>query len=183
VSFRALVLASAVVLVAGVSPPSAATATGPTPAQVRAAVARAEKSKDLWATINACNIPSTNPRGEKLIGVRVQMPALGFPSRLYKAVEIEYWSPARKRFLKTDARYPLKSFAIAVHAPQQSGVSFAFTRPPAGGHFLLRGVATLEWRIGTRVLGRVVRSTGHGYKHVDFSRPPGYNEATCTITP
>jgi hypothetical protein len=33
------------------------------------------------------------------------------------------------------------------------------------------------------VLGRVVRNTGHGYHHVDFSQPPGFNAATCTISP
>jgi hypothetical protein len=161
----------------------AAAATTPTPAQIRAAVARGEKSADLWATVNACNLASTHPKGEKLIGVRVQMPGLGFASHLYMAIDIEYWNQAKKRFLKTNSHYGLKSFGIAIRAPRQSGVSFAFTPPPAGSHYVLRGVATLEWRIGTRVLGRVVRNTGHGYHHVDFSQPPGFNAATCTISP
>src|SRR5258708_2725459 len=103
----------------------AAAAATPTPAQIRAAVTRGEKSADLWATVNACNISSAHPQGEKVIGVRVQMPGLGFAPRLYMAIEIEYWNQAKKRFQKTNSRYGLKSFGIAIHSPRQSGVSFA----------------------------------------------------------
>src|SRR6516165_1209759 len=59
----------------------------PTAAQMRAAVQRAERSKYLWATVNICN----TKRHPHAIGVRGQMPALGFPALLQMTVHLKYW--------------------------------------------------------------------------------------------
>jgi hypothetical protein len=153
---------------------SAATAPShaPTPKQIRAAVARATRSPDLWTTINICN----TKRHTDQIGVRGQMPALGFTSRLYMDVLIEYWSETDKRFNPTNARKQIP-IGRAAHAVHQSGAIFQFA--PAAG--ILRGVVTFEWRLAGKVIGRVVRKTGHGYSHVDFGDPPGYSAGICAI--
>jgi hypothetical protein len=164
-------------------PVIAGAASAPSGAQIRAAVRRAEKSKDLWATINVCNVPVAKPRGYKQIGVRVQIPALGFTARLYMTLGIQFWEGARKGYVRTNVQYGPKTIGLAVHSPRQGGYSFYFPSPPAGGSYLMRGVATLEWRIGKKVLARATRVTGAGYKNVDFGNPHGLSVATCTLTP
>jgi hypothetical protein len=148
-------------------------ATRPTAAQIRAAIGRAMRSSDLWATVNVCN----TTRHKNKIGIRAQMPSLGFASRLYIDVRVDYWSPADNRFEPTQADSGPISLGRATHAVHQGGSLFTFA-PPAG---VLRGVVTFEWRLGGKVIGRAVRKTGHGYKHVDFADPPGYSAGTCTI--
>jgi hypothetical protein len=173
-----IISASLLALVAYPSATASARATarkpskGPTAAEVRAAVARAARSRDLWATINICN----TPRNPAKIGIRGQMPALGFTSRLYMDVRIEYWSGSDKRFKPTNARQ-LIALGRTARAVHQSGAIFPFN-PGAG---ILRGVITFQWRLGRKVIGKVVRRTGHGYQHVDFGDPPGYSAGLCTI--
>lgn len=178
-----------IVLVAGVTAALTAAlaviadaASGPTGAQIRAAVRRAEKSTDLWATINVCNVPAAKPSGDKQIGVRVQIPALGFNARLYMTLGLQFWEGPRKGYVNTNVHGP-ETIGLAVHSPRQGGYSFYYPKPPAGQTYLVRGSATLEWRISKTVLGRITRPTGGGYKHVDFGNPRGLSIATCTLTP
>lgn len=159
----------------------AASPPGPTGAQIRAAVRRAEKSSDLWGTINVCNVPVAKPSGDKQIGVRVQIPALGFTARLYMTLRLQFWEGPRKGYVTTNVHGP-QTIGLAVQSPRQDGYSFYFRKPPAHQTYLLRGLATLEWRIGTKVLGRVSRPTGGGHKHVYFGNPHGLSIATCTLT-
>ncbi len=168
-------------LVAPAAAGGATVSPAPTAAQIHAAVKQAEKSSDLWATINVCNVPTVNPRGLRQLGLRVQVPALGFPTRLYMTLGVDYWVAAKKRYASTGAKFGPHSVGIAVHKPRQDGSSFPF-KPPATGSYLMRGVATLEWRIGKRVLGRVKLTTRGGFKHVDFGDPHGLSVATCTIS-
>jgi hypothetical protein len=167
IAVAALVLAA--LLPAG---PLAKTPVSPTAKEIRSAVDRATRSSDLWATINICNTKHHRNR----IGIRGQMPSLGFTSRLYMDVRIEYWSETDGRFEATDARKRI-ALGRASHAVHQSGAIFSFT-PPAG---TLRGVVTFEWRLAGKVIGRVTRKTGHGYKHVDFADPAGFSAGTCRI--
>ena len=179
---RALSRPSLALLLALVAAPTAI-ASGPSNAVIKAAIRDAERSKDLWATVNMCNLPSSHPKGNKLVGVRVQMPALGFTSQLYFSVEMQYWSETNKAFVASGIRFGPSLISSARHAPHQGGVVFPFKPPVVGQKFTVRGLVAFEWRLGKRVLGRTIRKTGHGYKHVDFSKPPGYNAGTCTITP
>jgi hypothetical protein len=178
-----LVGAAAVAMVAAAValPVIADAASGPSGAQISAAVQRAEKSSDLWATINVCNVKVVRRSGFKQIGVRVQMPALGFSTRLYMTLGIQFWAGPQKGYVYTNVRYGPQSIGLAVHSPRQDGYSFYF-KPPAGGTYLMRGVATLEWRVGRRVLARVTRATGGGHQHVDFGNPRGLSVATCKLT-
>ena len=57
--------------------------TGPTHSQISAAVARVKRSRNLWATVNICN----TKRHPDVVGIRGQMPALGFSSALSMQVD------------------------------------------------------------------------------------------------
>ncbi len=148
---------------------------------MRAAVSRATHSRNVWATVNICN----TRRHPDVVGFRVQMPGLGFAANLYADVRVEYWSAAAKHFRPVpNGSGSLGSvlwLGRATTGTHQSGVTFVIKRPPAGVHFVFRGVATFRWKRGNKVLGSTTRNTGHGYQHVDFGDPAGYSAGTCTI--
>jgi hypothetical protein len=161
--------------------PSAGTAfaagspSQPTPAQIQAALARVKRSHNLWATVNICNPP--DPKHRNTLGIRGQMPALGFASRLVMDIQVEYWSVADKRFRIVPgvrAVVDLGRFTFGLH---QKGATFTFM-PPVG---LLRGLVVFEWKLRNRVIGRLTRHTSGGHKHVDYADPRGYSRWTCTI--
>ena len=151
--------------------------TGPTAKQIRTAVAAAERSPDLWATVNVCtSSPST------VVGIRGQMPSLGFTTTLLMNISISYWNYTDLQFEPImNASSPL-SLGKGTHGIHQGGVSFPIGAPTAGSMYLVRGTITFEWMLGAKVLGKVVRNTGHGYPGVNFSSPPGYSSGTCTLT-
>jgi hypothetical protein len=168
------VLAAALALSASPALAAAERHHEPSAAQVKAALARAARSPDLWATVNICD----TPRYPDTIGIRGQMPGLGFAARLYMRVRVEYWSDETRRFELVPGVDQTVSVGRATRGVHQSGVTFQFI-PPAG---TLRGLVTFEWKRSGRVLGRLTRKTGHGYQHVDFADPPGYSAGTCSIT-
>jgi hypothetical protein len=153
------------------------TAKGPTAAQIRAAVAGAARSPDLWATVNVC----TSSPGDDEFGVRGEMPSLGFSTTLLMYVSVSYWNFADNMFESDNASSTI-SLGKGTHGLHQGGVNFPFTPPPMGSQYLLRATVTFKWRIGTKVLGTVTRNTGHGYMNVGYSDPAGYNSGTCTLT-
>jgi hypothetical protein len=149
--------------------PGAALATGPSPAQVHDALARAERSPQLWATVNICDTR------RDMIGIRGQMPALGFTAGLYMTVTVDYWRgnrPARVRGAK-------KTIHVGTPAKglYQAGADFRF-RPHAG---LLSGTITFGWRRAGKLLGSATRRTTRGHHNVHFSKPPRYSVARCAI--
>jgi hypothetical protein len=54
-------------------------------------------------------------------------------------------------------------------------------RAPAGGAFVLRGVAVFQWRRGDTVARRARRLTRGGHPATAGADPPGYSAATCLI--
>jgi hypothetical protein len=144
----------------------------PTAAQIRAAIRRAEHSRDLWATVNICN----TKHNQHIIGIRGQMPSLGFASRLSMDVQIDYWSIKDRRFKPDPGVTKLILLGQVTNGLRQGGVSFRF-KPQV----ILSGEITFIWKRDGKVLGRAHRKTGHGLKHVDFGDPPGYSTATCRI--
>lgn len=141
--------------------------------QIRAAVAKAERSPDLWATVNVC---ASTPSQDS-VGIRGQMPSLGFPAILSMDILIDYWNPADTKFEPTSATSSL-SLGMRTHGVHQGGATFHFAPSP----FLVRGSITFTWTIGTKVIGTVTRNTGHGYPNVGFSDPPGFSAGTCSLT-
>jgi hypothetical protein len=153
------------------------TSTGPTAAQIHAAVTAAERSPDLWATVNVC----TSSPGEDDIGIRGQMPSLGFATTLVMEMSVSYWDYGSNMFMPAGASDTL-TLGKGTHGIHQGGVTFPFTPPATGSQFLVRGTVTFEWLLGSKVIGKVTKNTGHGYANVGYSDPPGYSSGTCTLT-
>jgi len=143
---------------------------GPTRAQIGRAINRARRSPNLWATVDICN----TPRHPDVIGIRGQMPSLGFTATLYMSFQVDYYSIKAHRF-EPDPGVQKRIFvARGAHGSHQGGVTFRI-QPPA----ILSGTVTFEYQRAGRVLGRAVRATTHGQHHVEFADPPGYSTATC----
>ena len=64
---------------------------------------------------------------------------------------------------------------------REVGRTFTIRPPAGGGAFVLRGVATFEWRRGDTVLRRERRLTRGGRPGTAGADPPGHSAATCTI--
>jgi hypothetical protein len=144
----------------------------PSPAQIRAAVARATSSRSLWATVNICN----TRQHPGVIGIRGQMPALGFPAQLKMTVRLYYWSFAASRFVSLPKVAEPIPLGTVSNGTVQEGAEFTF-KPPV----ILSGAITFQWSTGGRVLATVTKLTSHGDRGVDGADPPGYSTATCRI--
>ncbi len=142
----------------------------PTRAQISRAITRARHSPNLWATVNICN----TVRYPDVIGIRGQMPSLGFTTTLYMRFQVDYYSIKDHRFEPDPGVGKLIRLGRGTHGSHQTGVAFRI-RPPA----ILSGTVTFEYRRAGRLLGRAVRQTTHGERHVDFADPRGYSTATC----
>lgn len=149
---------------------SARTPKAPSPTQLRTAVARAAGSRELWATVNICNAPGY----ANSLGIRAQMPALGFATRLSIRVQVDYWNFTQGRFMPDPGVSAPISLGRQSSGLHQGGVIFRFSPP-----VVLSGTVTFKWKLGNRVIGRAVRQTGHGYRGVDYGVPAGYSTATC----
>jgi hypothetical protein len=151
---------------------------GLTASKIRAAVAAAERSPGLWATVNVCTSSTT----QDYVGIRGEMPGLGFPTTMDMNISVSYWDYGDNVFQSVPgASQPLR-LGNGSHGLRQGGVNFPFTPPAAGTQYLVRGTVTFEWRKAGKVLGKVTRNTGHGYTNVADSNPPGLNEGTCTLS-
>jgi hypothetical protein len=156
----------------------APTTKGPTAKQIHSAVMNAARSPDLWATVNVC---TSAPTGDE-VGVRGEMPSLGFAATLVMNMSVQYWNYTDSQFEPVSDATSTISLGKGTHGIHQGGVSFPFAPPATGNQFLVRGTVTFEWKLGTKVLGTVSRQTGHGYPNVAFSNPPGFSAGTCTLT-
>ena len=144
----------------------------PTPAQIRAAVAKAERSKQLWSTVNICNTkhhPDT-------IGIRGQMPSLSFPTSLFMQVQVDYWNYSAKKFEPDPGVQQWVSLGDPANEIVQGGALFKF-KPPAE----LAGTVTFQWKLHGKVIGTKQRATGAGHKDAKFGDPPGYSSNACSI--
>jgi hypothetical protein len=151
----------------------------PTRAQVHRAVARARRSKQLWATINVCQVKGRHGAKGGDVGVRGQMPTLGFSSSLSMTIQLNQWSTKTKAFsplsFKT-ARTTVSpgTFATNLH---QDGAVFPFGGP-AG---LLDATVTFHWSRGGEVIGSATRLTAAGHHDAAGSRPRHYSAAQCRL--
>jgi hypothetical protein len=187
--FPALVLAVAAIGFPGVAvaakqakpskthPKKGLTAAQKLAKQIATAVANAERSPDLWATINVCTSAATND----YVGVRGQMPSLGLPATLTMLISVSYWNYTDNMFEPLTNATGTASLGKGTHGIHQGGLNFPITPPPTGTTYLVRGTITFEWTIGKKVVGKLTRNTGHGYTNVAFSNPPGLSEGTCTL--
>jgi hypothetical protein len=153
-------------------PVAVAAAAGPSPSQIKTALARATHSRTLWATINVCD----TARHPDQIGVRGQMPALGFPAQLQMTVRLSYWDFTTHRFVRIPHVSKTLALGTATHGTVQDGVSFRFAPP-----VILSGAITFQWRSGRAVLASVTRQTSGGDRGVDDGDPRGASAATCSM--
>jgi hypothetical protein len=162
-----------VVVLAVVATPALGSTSGPTPNQIKSAVRSAERSKRLWATINVCD----TRKHPNTIGIRGEVPALGFPTTISIALGVDFWSKADKRFEPDpDAKQLIKVGSVS-HGIHQRGVTFRFA--PHTGR--LRGTATFSWTRRGKVLGKTKRVTTPSHPDADFGDPSGFSAATCMI--
>jgi hypothetical protein len=179
---RCALVASVVTMIAGAGlapaaaatkkPPTAATKKPPSAAQIRTDVANAVHSPTLWATVNICDTPAD----PGVLGIRGQMPALGFPAQLSMTVRLYYWS------FKTSSFQPVAGvekhivLGTVTSGTIQDGATFTF-KPPV----ILEGSITYHWRYQGKLLASVTKATSHGDKGVQDGDPSGYSTATCRM--
>jgi len=168
------VLVAAVIALASLtfSPALAHGSSGPpTSGQIQRAVRQAERSTDLWTTINICN----GRRHPLTIGIRGQMPALGFRTSLLMDVQALYWSDSRFIPVPRVRRLvDLGSHATGLH---QGGVSFRFA--PGAGR--LSGAITFIWKRNGKVLAQATRQASKGHPDADYGSPARYSASQCKI--
>jgi hypothetical protein len=169
----ALATLLAATLLAAVSDTASAAARSPTGAQIRSAIRRAERSRDLWATINICN----TQRYPNTVGIRGQMPTLGFDAQLGMEIGVDYYSAADKAFKPVPGAQESIPLGTVRSGLQQGGVRFPLSPHPG----TLRGSVKFEWRLGRQLLGRTTRTTKPGHRDADFGDPPRYSNETCVI--
>lgn len=167
-------LAITVLVMAAWALPAAA-ATGPsngnpTPAQIAKAIRQAEASKSVWATVNICN----SKRYPDAVGIRGQMPALGFPAWLSMKVELNFWM-GKKSVVDTTKLVRLGRWS---HGLQQGGAKFNFN-PNAG---LFTANIQFIWRREGKLLGQMTLATTAGHPNADFGSPAHYSAARCRIS-
>lgn len=162
----------ALLLIALAGPAHAQTrrAATPTARQVRAAVQKAEHSKNLWSTINVCN----TKRHRNTIGIRGQMPGLGFSAQLRMRFGVEYWTGKAFTRLRGLERSVALGAAGGLH---QAGVMFSFG-PQAGR---LRGSVTFEWRYRRKLIGHARATTTLHHRSADYGDPKGFSSEECVI--
>lgn len=151
----------------------AARSSGPTPHQIRAAVAAARRSPHLWATINICD----TRRHRHTLGVRAQMPTLGFGAHLSMLVQIDYWNPTHHAFLPDPKVSQLVRLGVVSYGREQGGVNFSF---PAPGRF--RATVTFRWIRNGRTLLSLTRHTTGGHHDADHGDPAHFSAGFCTIS-
>jgi hypothetical protein len=149
---------------------AASTTSSPSAAKIRADVARAERSSGLWATINICNTkahPDT-------VGIRGQIPPLGFQNQMQMQIELEYYS------VKTGAFEPLSAASASAGTSAtrltQEGVNFQ-VKPPA----VLDGRITFSWTLNHKLLAKTTRTTRAGVTGVRDGKGASSSAAECRI--
>jgi len=157
----------------GIAPAFAAKApAAPSKSVIAKAIKAATKSPDLWATINFCD--PKHHRGS--VGVRAQMPALGFASQLEMAFKLEYFSATENKYLPAPktliARTIVKSAATGIY---QFGVQYSYSKP-----ITVIGKVTFTWIRDKKVLGSKTVSTTAHHPKVKDGDPAHYSVSTCT---
>jgi hypothetical protein len=153
---------------------SARRSAGPSRSQISTAVARVERSRNLWATVNICN----SKHHPNVVGIRGQMPALGFNSQLTMQVELRYWSDADKRYEVLPSTKQTLSLGTERTGVHQGGLSFQFS-PHSG---TLAGVVRFDWRLNSRSVGHAIRRTSTDHPDADQGDPAHFSAGKCEIS-
>lgn len=132
----------------------------------------------LWATINVCD----TAKQPGVVGVRASMPGAGVRTkqRMYARFRLEFRDgDGGFKAVGSSADSGFVALGSARIGARRAGRSFVLA-PPDQGAFTFRGEVTFEWRIGSRVVRRVVRRTQAGHP-TGTGDPANYTAATCRI--
>jgi hypothetical protein len=152
------------------------------------AIVTVDNSRHLWATVNLCDPVELPPNvGPNSIGIRASMPGSRDGREImYMRFRLQYFKDADMKWHNvTD---PLSDpgwtrVGFARYKARQGGRTFFDVKPPTGKtSVLLRGKVNFEWRLRGEVVRKATKLTTKGHKSSAGSFPPGYSEATCTIT-
>jgi hypothetical protein len=152
---------------------------GPTAAQIHKALTKARRSKQLWATVNVCRVKGRHGAKGGSIGVRGQMPTLGFSSTLSMTIQLNHYSSKSKSFVAL----PYKTAKTTVSPGtfqtnlHQDGAVYPF----GGRAGLLNATITFSWSRGGKVLGTASRQTTAGHHDAARGRPAHYSAAQCKL--
>jgi hypothetical protein len=151
-------------------------ASPPTTVQIRRAVASAERSSYLWATINICR---SHLRRGGLVGVRGEMGALGFRSTLTMTVQLRQYNRARRAFLAVKAPTATRTVTLGAldTGIHQDGAEFHY----AADTGLLDATVTFAWTRDGHRLGEVTRTTTSGHHDAAFAEPTGHSADSCRL--
>ena len=170
---RALV--TTVLAGAALYPATMAAAATVSPARIARAVRTAERSHSLWATVNICDTKAYRHD----LGIRGQMPSLGFSSSLSMVVQVNYWSLTGRRFLPIQSKLATTRLSLGTSANglQQDGAVFPFSAHTGR----LNATVTFMWSRGGKVIGQTVRQTTGGHADADHGSPAHFSAAQCKI--
>jgi hypothetical protein len=171
-----VVAALAVVGFGAAAGPVQAATRPPSAAQIHRAIARVSRSSFLWATVNVC-LPRPHTGG--LIGIRGEMPALGFDATLSMTIELQQYLATRQAYVPVRGRtarhtVSLGTFRRGLH---QQGAEFPYGTETGR----LRGSVTFTWTRAGRRLARLTRTTTGGHPSAAFGIPPGHSSASCRL--
>jgi hypothetical protein len=173
----ALRVSVALVAILALAVPAAAARSrprAPTAPQIRRAVESLKRSRDLWATVDICNT-RRHPRD---LGIRGQMPSLGFGTTHEMNIQVEY-RPSAKIGFKPDPHVN-QSVALGYSANKLLQGGWIFARFPRHTG-LLRATVAFVWRRGHKQIARIARTTTGGHRDVDHADPPKFSAAQCLI--
>jgi hypothetical protein len=160
-------------------------------AALPASATAAPRPKNLWATINVCD----TERHPNAMGVRARMPGdyRRRRAQMYVRFRAHYFDEATRIWHNVRGSGISKWIRLGSARVRfrETGYTFRFDPPPAGGRFVLRGVVEFQWRERRRV-GRskrlrwvVVRraraTTKGGYESTAGADPRGYSSGLCEI--
>ena len=140
------------------------------------AAAVAESPPSAWATVNVCK-PSA-------VGMRVGVVGDGRDREVYARFTAQWWSPDSKSWVPVagSSSSPWVDVGSTQFASRQNGWTFSFAPVTPGNYDVVRGLATLRWREGRRVVAQRTLVTRAGLSGVDQGDPAGTSRASCTLS-
>ncbi len=171
----AATLAAAATLVPTADAARVAHRGGPSRTQIGKSVYGAKHSRYLWATVNVCD---RRHRGG-VIGIRGQMPALGFTATLSMTVHLGQYDTATHRFVPVSGSTATDTVSLGTvtRGVHQDGAEF----PYATNAGTLDATVTFTWTRAGHRLATVSRTTTGGHPTAAFGVPAHHSAASCRL--
>ena len=175
IAVPAATLAAATALIPAAGAARVARHVGPSRTQIGKSVYGAVHSRYLWATVNVCE---RHHRGG-VIGIRGQMPALGFSATLSMTIHLGEYDTATHRVVPVPGSTAADTVRLGAvtRGVHQGGAEFPFSSD-AGA---LDATVTFSWTRAGRRLATVTRPTSGGHPSAAFGSPPHHSAAGCRL--